>query len=129
MKTYKKDQWNLAWLGSASVKLIWKILSSNGAQVYFVGGCVRDTILGQQIKDIDIATDALPAGVLKLAENAGLKTLKTGYEHGSVSVLVKQDCFEITTFRSDLVTDGRHSKVGFSSNILDDAKRRDFTVQ
>ncbi len=128
MKTLKKDFWNLDWLKFESVKVIWQLLSSQGAQVYFVGGCVRDTIQGREIKDIDIATDALPSQVLKITQAAGLKALKTGYDHGSISVIINEERFEVTTFRSDLVTDGRHSKVAFSSNILDDARRRDFTM-
>ena len=128
MNKYKKDQWNLAWLKSSTVKRIWKILSSNGAKVYFVGGCVRDTIQNRKIKDIDIATDSLPSEVVKMAREANLKVITTGYEHGSVSVVIEQECFEITTFRSDTITDGRHSKVSFSSNIVDDSQRRDFTM-
>ena len=124
----KKDLWNLDWLKSEPVKVIWQLLSSNTAKVYFVGGCVRDTIQGREINDIDIATDALPSEVLRISQEAGLKVVKTGYEHGSISVIINDECFEVTTFRSDLVTDGRHSKVSFSSNILDDAKRRDFTM-
>ena len=83
MSTYKKDQWNLAWLEHTDVKHIWKILSSNGAKVYFVGGCVRDSVQGRPIKDIDIATDSLPLVVVKLAEGAGLKVNKTGLSHQS----------------------------------------------
>ncbi len=128
MKQHKKKQWNLTWLKSESVKLIWDILSSNGAKVYFVGGCVRDTIQGREVKDIDIATDALPSEVENLFQTSGLKVIKTGYEHGSITVVSKQDHFEVTTFRSDLITDGRHSKVRFSKDILEDAKRRDFTM-
>ncbi len=128
MVKYKKHQWNLVWLKSAAVRLIWKILSSNGNKVYFVGGCVRDSIQGREIKDVDISTDALPSRVIEMVEAAGLKVIKTGFEHGSVKVLIEQDSFEVTTFRSDLVTDGRHSKVSFSRNILDDASRRDFTM-
>ena len=128
MKNYKKDHWNLPWLRSLSVRFIWKILSSNGAKVYFVGGCVRDTVQGREIKDIDIATDALPSTVLELVQAAGLKVNKLGLKYGSVKVIVEQECFEVTTFRSDLVTDGRHPKVGFSKSILDDARRRDFTM-
>lgn len=128
MKKYKKDHWNWMWLKSSSVRLIWKILSSNGAEVYFVGGCVRDTIQGREIKDIDIATNALPSKVLELVQAAGLKVSKLGIKYGSVKVIVEQEFFEVTTFRSDLVTDGRHPKVGFSNSILDDARRRDFTM-
>lgn len=128
MKKYKKEQWNLTWLKSEPVNLIWKILSSRGAQVYFVGGCVRDTVQGREIKDVDIATDSLPSEVIELAQSFGLKVIKTGYTHGCISVVIKKQCFEVTTFRSDLITDGRHSKVRFSSKILDDARRRDFTM-
>ena len=128
MSRHKKYRWNLDWLKSTSVNLIWKVLSSEGAKVYFVGGCVRDSIQGRRIKDIDIATDALPLDVIKLAQGAGLKVMKTGFEYGSVSIMIKKDCFEVTTLRTDLVTDGRRAKVSFSTNILDDAKRRDFTM-
>ena len=128
MEKYKTDQWNLKWLKSKSVRYIWRLLSKSGAQVYFVGGCVRDSATGRQIKDIDIATDALPSRVVDLAQSEGLKVIKSGYSHGSVSIIVKKKCFEITTFRSDLISDGRYSKVRFSSNILEDAKRRDFTM-
>ena len=88
MKKYKKDHWNWMWLKSSSVRLIWKILSSNGAEVYFVGGCVRDTIQGREIKDIDIATNALPSKVLELVQAAGLKVSKLGIKYGSVKVIV-----------------------------------------
>jgi len=128
MIRYNKDQWNLAWLETKSVKLIWRVLSSNGAKVYFVGGCVRNSVQGKEINDIDIATDALPDEVIKVASDAGLGVITTGYSHGSVSIKIMQELFEVTTFRSDLITDGRHSKVGFSKNILEDAKRRDFTM-
>jgi poly(A) polymerase len=93
-----------------------------------VGGCVRDTIQGRTVNDIDIATDALPSEVIKLAKTAGLRVLETGLSHGSITLMHKGDFFEVTTFRSDLKTDGRHSKVEFSKNIEDDAKRRDFTM-
>ncbi len=128
MKKNEKKIWNLTWLDSSSVKFVWNILSSKGALVYFVGGCVRDAIQGREIKDIDIATNTWPSEVVKLAESAGLKVVKTGLSHGSVSLIINRERFEVTTFRSDLVTDGRKSKVSFSSNILDDAKRRDFTM-
>ena len=128
MNKLKKDFWNLDWLKSESVKVIWQLLSSKTAKVYFVGGCVRDTIQGREINDIDIATDVLPSEVLKISQEAGLKVLKTGYEHGSISMIINNERFEVTTFRLDSVTDGRHSKVSFSSDILDDAKRRDFTM-
>ena len=128
MKKYNSDRWNMTWLKSKPVNIIWKVLSSKGAKVYFVGGCVRDSVQARKIKDIDIATDALPSEVIELAKLANLKVIKTGLEHGSVAIIVQNERFDITTFRSDIVTDGRHSTVKFSLNILDDAMRRDFTM-
>jgi len=128
MKKYNSDRWNMTWLKSKPVNIIWKVLSSKGAKVYFVGGCVRDSVQARKIKDIDIATDALPSEVIELAKLANLKVIKTGLEHGSVAIIVQNERFDITTFRSDIVTDGRHSTVRFSLNILDDAMRRDFTM-
>ena len=95
----------MTWLKSKPVNIIWKVLSSKGAKVYFVGGCVRDTVQARKIKDIDIATDALPSEVIELAKLANLKVIKTGLEHGSVAIIVQNERFDITTFRSDIVTD------------------------
>ena len=120
--------WNLDWLKASSVRLVWNTLTANGAKVFFVGGCVRDTVQRRKIKDIDIATDALPAQVMQLSKTAGLKVIQTGLSHGSVTIISNGDRFEVTTFRSDLISDGRHSEVGFSTNIEEDAKRRDFTM-
>ena len=128
MKISNSNKWNIKWLKSPSVNFIWKILSSTGAEVFFVGGCVRDSFHGHEIKDIDIATDSQPSDVVKIIQSAGLQAIKTGFDHGSVTVFYKKKVFEITSFRSDVVSDGRHAKVKFSSNILDDAKRRDFTM-
>ena len=124
MRNDSRLNWNLDWLESNSVRAVWKVLGAEGAKVFFVGGCVRDTIKGLTVNDIDIATDALPSEVIKLAKTAGLRVLETGLSHGSITLINKGDFFEVTTFRSDLKTDGRHSKVEFSNNIEDDAKRR-----
>ena len=128
MRNDSRLNWNLDWLNSNSVRAVWNVLVAEGAKVFFVGGCVRDTIHGRTVNDIDIATDALPSEVIKLAKKAGLRLLETGLSHGSITLMNEGDCFEVTTFRSDLITDGRHSKVEFSNNIEDDAKRRDFTM-
>ena len=128
MRNDSRLNWNLDWLKSNSVRAVWNVLVTEGAKVFFVGGCVRDTIQGRTVNDIDIATDALPSEVIKLAKTAGLRVLETGLSHGSITLINESDFFEVTTFRSDLKTDGRHSKVEFSNNIEDDAKRRDFTM-
>lgn len=92
-----------------------------------VGGCVRDMLLDNVVKDIDIATQALPKQVIESLTNAGFKCLKTGFEFGSVFA-TKDGCkFEITTLRADISSDGRYPKVVFTRDWQQDALRRDFT--
>ena len=93
-----------------------------------VGGCVRNAALGAPVADVDIATDARPDRVIALASEAGLRTVPTGIEHGTVTVLSDGEGFEVTTFRRDVETDGRRAVVAFADRIEDDAQRRDFTM-
>ncbi len=104
------------------------MLTDAGQQAFFVGGCVRNDLLGQPVSDIDIATDARPDRVMELAESAGLKAVPTGIEHGTVTVVSGGMPHEITTFRKDIETDGRHAVVTFSDRPEEDARRRDFTM-
>lgn len=97
-------------------------------EVYFVGGCVRNTLLGVPVSDIDLATAVLPRDVIARAERAGIKAVPTGIEHGTVTLVVSQHPFEVTTFRRDVKTDGRRAVVAFSDRLEDDARRRDFTM-
>jgi poly(A) polymerase len=103
-------------------------LSDAGADALFVGGCVRNTLLGAPVSDIDIATNATPEQVIDLAKKAGLKPVPTGVEHGTVTVVSGGIPHEVTTFRRDVETDGRHAVVAFSDNVAEDAARRDFTM-
>ena len=114
------------WLQSEGVKRV--IAAFGGKQIYFVGGCVRNTLLGAPITDIDLATPLTPEQVTKHAEVAGLKSVPTGIEHGTVTLVAGSEHFEVTTFRQDVETDGRHAKVKFSQHLDDDAARRDFTM-
>lgn len=98
-----------------------------GAQVRAVGGCVRDSIANIPYKDIDLATDLLPDDVIDLFEVSGYDVIPTGLKHGTVTVVVESEPFEITTLRADLQTDGRHAEVGFVTDFKIDAARRDFT--
>jgi len=75
-----------------------------------------------------LSTDALPHTVMKLAETRGIKALPTGIDHGTITLVINKEPFEITTFRKDVETDGRRAVVAFSNNIMDDAKRRDLTM-
>ncbi|MDR9392785.1 MAG: CCA tRNA nucleotidyltransferase [Roseovarius sp.] len=105
-----------------------RLLYEAGFQAYFVGGCVRNSLLHQPVDDVDIATDARPEVVMSLAERPGFKAVPTGIEHGTVTIVVDSRSYEVTTFRRDVETYGRHATVTFSSNIEDDARRRDFTM-
>ncbi len=116
------------WLTSADTQAVLGMLTDAGYLAYAVGGCVRNVLLGVPVADVDIATSAVPAEVVRLAEAAGLKAIPTGLEHGTITVVSNGEPHEVTTFRKDVDTDGRRAVVAFSDNILDDAVRRDFTV-
>lgn len=109
-----------------SVKLIINVLEENGFEAFAVGGCVRDTILGRNPQDWDITTSALPEQVKALFN----RTIDTGIQHGTVTVMIKRVGYEVTTYRVDgEYNDGRHpDSVEFTSNLIEDLKRRDFTI-
>lgn len=103
-------------------------LEQGGHRAYLVGGAVRNALLGRPVDDLDIATDARPEDVIRLAEAAGLKSVPTGIEHGTITLVSGGRGFEVTTFRRDVETDGRRAVVAFSDDLADDARRRDFTM-
>ena len=94
----------------------------------FVGGCVRNALLGKPVADVDISTKILPQRVLEIAGVAGLKAIPTGIEHGTITVVSGGVPYEITTLRKDVATDGRRAVVEFSDRWEDDARRRDFRL-
>ncbi|MFV2038257.1 MAG: CCA tRNA nucleotidyltransferase, partial [Paracoccaceae bacterium] len=116
------------WLAARQTRAVMAMLTVAGHQAYFVGGCVRDALLERPVADLDIATDAHPARVLALARKSGLRGIATGFDHGTVTVISGDTAHQITTFRKDIKTDGRHAVVSFADNIDDDARRRDFTM-
>ena len=116
------------WLSSDSAIRICSAFESRGYQIYFVGGCVRNQLLGRDVTDLDLATDAEPQDMLELAAEEGLKAVPTGIEHGTITFVSHGKPYEITTFRNDVETDGRRAKVSFSKELIEDAKRRDFTM-
>lgn len=116
------------WLSDASAQRVCAMLTDAGYQAWFVGGCVRNALLDATVADLDLSTDARPDVVTKLAKASGLKVIPTGIEHGTVTVVVDDIPFEITTFRRDVATDGRRATVAFADNMADDARRRDFTM-
>ena len=105
------------------------LIKKSGEEARFVGGCVRDALIGQQGGDnIDIATSIAPNRVIMLLEAAGLKAIPTGVKHGTITAIVADETFEITTLRRDVDTDGRHATVQFTEDWSIDASRRDFTI-
>ena len=108
------------------VQYIIESLMSAGYEAYIVGGCVRDSLLEKEPDDWDITTSARPDEIKKLF----VKTVDTGIQHGTVTVIIQGECFEVTTYRIDgEYVDGRHpTEVRFTSNLVEDLKRRDFTI-
>ena len=117
-----------AWIDRPGTVALMALLADAGHQVLFVGGCVRNALLGLPVADVDIATDAQPERVIELAKGAGLKALPTGIDHGTVTVVADGVAHEVTTFRKDVETDGRRAVVAFSTDVTEDARRRDLTI-
>ena len=118
---------DLPWMDHPGTRAVTAALGK-AHQVYFVGGCVRNGLMGRPVDDIDIATDATPDQVTALAEGAGLKPVPTGADHGTVTVVAGGRAHEVTTFRRDIATDGRRAEVRFATDMAEDAARRDFTI-
>jgi len=97
-------------------------------QARYVGGAVRDTLLGFAVKDIDVATPLLPQEVIARLDAARIRNVPTGIDHGTVTAVLPQGPVEITTLRHDVSTDGRRATVAFASDWQEDAARRDFTI-
>src|ERR1700735_5152690 len=116
------------WLRSGPAARVLKVLDGNGEEARVVGGAVRNALLKIPIGDIDIATTALPTEVVRRARAAGIKTVPTGIEHGTVTLVVDAQAFEVTTLREDTETFGRRAKVAFGRDWVRDAERRDFTI-
>jgi len=116
------------WMEAAETRAVVAALMAEGAEVRFVGGCVRDSVLHRPIKDIDIATHDAPDTVMALLDKAGIHVIPTGIAHGTVTAVIGKAHFEITTLREDVETFGRHAKVAFTDDWTADAARRDFTM-
>lgn len=111
-----------------SYKEILSILKLNGGVARIVGGAVRDVILGVVNYDVDIATNLLPKQVTDILSKANIKVIPTGIKHGTVTALFKNEKLEITTLRKDIKCDGRRAEVIFTDDFMEDAARRDFTI-
>jgi poly(A) polymerase len=116
------------WLKSGPTARVLDLINGDGEEARVVGGAVRNALLNIPIGDIDIATTALPAEVIRRAKAAGIKSVPTGIAHGTVTLVVDSQPFEITTLREDVETFGRKAKVAFGRDWVRDAQRRDFTI-
>jgi poly(A) polymerase len=119
-----------AWLHApASLRLL-AALGARSRPARFVGGCVRDALLGRDLADreLDLATPELPHAVQQLLKDAGIRAILTGLDHGTVTAVIGKWRFEITTLRRDVSTDGRRATVAFTDDFREDAARRDLTI-
>jgi poly(A) polymerase len=119
---------NATWLNSGPPARVLKLLNGGGEEARVVGGAVRNALLQIPIGDIDIATTALPEEVIRRARAAGIKSVPTGVEHGTVTLVIDSHPLEVTTLREDTETFGRKAKVAFGRDWTRDAERRDFTI-
>ena len=116
------------WMHRNGVDRIMDMLCAERGEAYFVGGCVRNALLGVPVSDIDISTNLLPDQVEKRAEAAGIKSIPTGKDHGTITLVVDDTAYEVTSYRKDVATDGRRAVVAFAKTLEEDALRRDFTI-
>lgn len=114
------------WMTSQEIKEIFDALGKENTR--FVGGCIRNALIGKEITDIDIATSLVPEETIKRLKTSKIRVIPTGLKHGTVTAILNRKNFEITTLRKDVECDGRHAKVAFTDDWKEDAARRDFTI-
>lgn len=116
------------WRQREGMPLLLRALGATEGETRFVGGCVRDTLLGLPVSDIDLATRIKPEEVMQRLKRAHIKTVPTGVAHGTVTAVVQSGTVEVTTLRRDVSTDGRRATVAYTDDWREDAARRDFTI-
>ncbi|OBZ93248.1 poly(A) polymerase [Pararhizobium polonicum] len=117
-----------AWFSAPALRRVFDLLNADGGEVRVVGGAVRNSLMGVAVADIDMATTLLPEEVVARAKSAGIKSVPTGIEHGTVTLVVDGTPYEVTTLRRDVATDGRRAEVAFGTDWQVDAERRDLTI-
>ncbi len=122
------DPTRTEWMRAKPLSKVVHALTHDGGDVRFVGGAVRDTLLGLPVKDVDIATPLAPDEVTRRLKAHGIAAIPTGIEHGTVTAVADGQAFQVTTLRRDVATDGRHAVVAFATDWREDAARRDFTI-
>ncbi|NTF08105.1 CCA tRNA nucleotidyltransferase [Agrobacterium rubi] len=116
------------WFSKPSLQRILALLNADGGEARIVGGAVRNALMGMPVGDIDIATTLPPQDVVERAKQAGIKAVPTGFQHGTVTLVLDSEGFEVTTLRRDVETNGRHAQVVFGTDWNEDAQRRDLTI-
>jgi poly(A) polymerase len=116
------------WMTAAATVTVMAALNRAGGTARFVGGAVRDALIGRAVTDVDLATDLKPEAVTARLQAAGVEVIPTGLKHGTVTAVTGKRHFEITTLRVDVETFGRHARVAFGGDWQADAERRDFTL-
>lgn len=117
-----------SWFQDPALQRLLDLLNGDGGEARIAGGAVRNALMGLPVADIDIATTLLPQQVIERAESSSIKAVPTGIEHGTVTLVLEGQPFEVTTLRRDIETDGRHAKVAFGTDWQADAERRDLTI-
>jgi poly(A) polymerase len=118
----------LALLERPPLRRLLEVFNGGGEETRIVGGAVRNALLNRPVTEVDCASTMLPEAMVKRANDAGFKSVPTGIEHGTITVIVDGEPFEVTTLREDVETNGRHAVVHFGRDFVLDAKRRDFTM-
>jgi len=121
-----RDLAEAEWTGRAGLATLTAALGAEN--IRWVGGAVRDSLLGQSVHDVDCATLLTPDAVIDRCRAAGIRTVPTGIDHGTITAILKDGPVEITTLRRDVATDGRRATIAFASDWREDAGRRDFTI-
>ncbi len=116
------------WIRAAPLQAVFAAFHAAGHGAWLVGGAVRNAVLGEEVGDLDLATDATPDQMAQLAEAAGIRAVPTGAEHGTMTLIAEGVPHEVTTFRRDVETFGRRATVAFTREMAEDARRRDFTM-
>ncbi|HEX8364155.1 MAG TPA: CCA tRNA nucleotidyltransferase [Allosphingosinicella sp.] len=116
------------WRTRPEMRRLLDVLGADAGETRFVGGCVRDALLGVKVSDVDLATRLAPQEVLERLKGAAIKAVPTGLAHGTVTAVLAGRPVEVTTLRRDVATDGRRATVAFTDDWREDAARRDFTI-
>jgi poly(A) polymerase len=119
---------NLPWFAAPAVQQLWQVTRAAGVELRLVGGAVRNALLGAAVTELDFAINVPPERCEAIFQAAGIKTIRTGFEHGTITAVIDGQGFEITSLRADIKTDGRHALVTYTNDWAADAARRDFTI-